>query len=82
MMDGDMDGDEDTMSPLSFVEGTSIDAHAYTAGTAVTPLVLPVALGGEGTITYSVSGLPAGLSFDAATRTISGYTGSGYRWGR
>ena len=31
-----------------------------------------MALGGEGTITYSVSGLPAGLSFDAATRTISG----------
>ncbi len=71
MMD-DNDGDREMMIPLSFVEGTSIDAHAYTAGTAITPLVLPVALGGEGSITYSVSGLPAGLSFDAATRTISG----------
>ncbi len=71
-MTDDNDGDEKMMIPLSFVEGTSIDAHAYTAGTAITPLVLPVALGGEGAITYSVSGLPAGLSFDAATRTISG----------
>ncbi len=69
---GGMMDDKEMMIPLSFVEGTSIDAHAYTAGTAITPLVLPVALGGEGTITYSVSGLPAGLSFDAATRTISG----------
>ena len=35
-------------------------------------LVLPEAVGGEGAITYRVSGLPEGLSFDAATRTISG----------
>ncbi len=72
MMDDNMDGDKDMMIALAFVEGTSIAAHTYTAGTAITPLVLPVALGGEGTITYSVSDLPAGLSFDAATRTISG----------
>ncbi len=72
MDSGMMDGDEDMMIALAFVEGTSVAAHTYTAGTAITPLVLPVALGGEGTIMYSVSGLPAGLSFDAATRTISG----------
>ncbi len=72
MMDGDMDGDEDTTSSLAFVEGTSVAAHTYTEGTAITPLVLPMAMGDEGSITYSVSGLPAGLSFDAATRTISG----------
>ncbi len=70
MMDGD--DDKEMMLPLAFVDGASIAVHTYTAGTAITPLVLPVALGGEGTITYSVSGLPTGLSFDAATRTISG----------
>ncbi len=71
MMD-DNDGDEDMMIALAFVDGASIPNQNYTAGTAITPLVLPMALGGEGTITYSVSGLPAGLSFDPATRTISG----------
>ena len=29
-------------------------------------------MGGEGTITYRVFDLPAGLMFDATTRTISG----------
>ncbi len=60
------------MSPLAFVEGASIAAQAYTAGTAIHALELPAAMGGEGAITYSVSDLPAGLSFDAATRMISG----------
>ena len=44
----------------------------YTAGSAITPLVLPAASGGTGALTYSLVGLPAGLSFDAATRTLSG----------
>ena len=60
------------MSPLAFVEGASIAAQSYTAGTAIHALELPAAVGGEGAITYSVSDLPAGLSFDAATRMISG----------
>ena len=46
--------------------------QTYTAGTAIDALVLPEATGGEAPITYSVSTLPAGLSFDAATRTLSG----------
>ena len=37
-----------------------------------TPLVLPAVSGGTGEVTYSVSGLPPGLSFDPATRTITG----------
>ncbi len=69
MMGGD---DDDMMSPLAFVEGASIAAQSYTAGTAIHALELPAAVGGEGAITYSVSDLPAGLSFDAATRMISG----------
>ena len=34
--------------------------------------VLPVATGGDGTLTYAATGLPTGLSFDNLTRTISG----------
>ena len=41
-------------------------------------LILPEATGGDGTLTYSVSGLPSGLTFTASTRTISGTpTGTG-----
>lgn len=36
------------------------------------PRVLPAVSGGTGVVTYSVSGLPPGLSFNPATRTISG----------
>ncbi len=49
-----------------------VENQAYTAETAITALKLPAATGGQGEITYRVFGLPAGLSFDAATRTISG----------
>ena len=68
MMDDDM-----MMDPLAFAEGTMINDVASTAGTAISAMVeLPAASGGEGDITYSVSELPAGLEFDAATRMISG----------
>ena len=47
--------------------------QTYTAGTAIDSLVLPEASGGTGALTYNILGtLPAGLSFDAATRTLSG----------
>ena len=49
-----------------------VEDQAYTAGAAISALVLPEATGGEGAITYRVSELPAGLSFDDSTRTISG----------
>ena len=44
----------------------------YTAGSAISPLVLPAASGGTGALTYRLVGLPTGLAFDAATRTLSG----------
>ncbi|MXX36736.1 MAG: T9SS type A sorting domain-containing protein [Gemmatimonadetes bacterium] len=50
----------------------AIDAQTYVAGTAIADWVLPEASGGAGALTYSVSALPAGLAFDAATRTLSG----------
>ena len=55
-----------------FSAGASIADQTYTVGTAIADLVLPEAAGGDGTLTYSVSALPEGLSFDAATRTLSG----------
>ena len=57
-------------SALAFV--AKVEAQTYTAGTAIDPLVLPEAVGGTSPLTYAVSSLPAGLSFDSATRTISG----------
>ena len=56
----------------AFAFAEEVGDQAYTAGTTITALVLPEATGGQGEVTYRVSGLPAGLSFDAATRTISG----------
>ncbi len=38
--------------------------------------VLPNGTGGSGRYTHTVTGLPAGLSFDAATRTVSGTLGA------
>ena len=46
--------------------------HLDDAGAAITALQLPEAMGGEGDVTYRVFDLPAGLTFDADTRTISG----------
>ena len=57
-------------SSLGFA--TAIADQEYTAGTAISPLVLPAATGGTPPLTYGVSGLPAGLRFDKATRTIAG----------
>ena len=55
-----------------FAEDAAIDDHTYTVGATIADVVLPEASGGTGDLTYSVSTLPAGLSFDAATRTLSG----------
>ena len=57
---------------LAFSDDALIEDQEYTAGSVIADLVLPAATGGDGDLTYSVSVLPAGLSFDAATRTISG----------
>ena len=59
-------------SAFSFAANATIADQTYIVGTAIAHLVLPAASGGTGELTYSVSGLPAGLSFDAATRTLAG----------
>ena len=59
-------------SAFSFAANVTIADQTYMVGTAIAHLVLPAASGGTGELTYSVSGLPAGLSFDASTRTLAG----------
>ena len=51
----------------------AIADHSYTRGVEIAALTLPSSSTGNGPLTYSLSpALPAGLSFDAATRTLSG----------
>ena len=50
-----------------------LDDQTYEVGKAIEPITLPAVTGGTGSLSYSISPeLPAGLVFDAATRTISG----------
>ena len=76
----DVDGEEPepltftiSVNGMPFFEG-SITNQWIPEGEEMAPLELPAALGGNGELTYSLSeeNLPAGLSFDAASRTISG----------
>ena len=51
----------------------TIDAKTYTKDTAITPLILPEALGGTIPLSYALTpALPNGLSFDANTRRLTG----------
>ena len=50
----------------------SADDQTYGTSAAIPDLTLPPATGGSGTITYEVEDLPPGLSFDPATRVVSG----------
>ena len=55
-------------------DGLALTAPAnqnYTRGTAIPDLQLPVASGGTGTLTYTLTNVP-GLDFNASTRTLSG----------
>ncbi len=72
VVDGNGDGDDTGPQPLAFAEEASIADQQYTAGTEIEAMELPAASGGTGDVAYSVSELPAGLSFDAATRMLSG----------
>ena len=50
----------------------AVDPQSYRQNKAIAPLTLPAATDGDGDLTYSLTGLPEGLSFDAETRTVSG----------
>ena len=43
----------------------------------LTTWLLPEAEGGDGEFTYTLTGLPEGLSFDPDTRILSGTVGAG-----
>ena len=63
--------DEEDLAPTFDV--SHIADRSYTQGLAIDPATLPEATGGDGALTYAISpDLPAGLAFDAATRTLSG----------
>ena len=66
--------------PLAFPATATVAAQTYTKGAAVS-LALPEAAGGLAPLTYTLTAptssgatLPAGLAFDAITRTLSGTT--------
>ncbi len=74
----DDDGDTDQIkfgitvgSDVPTFGGETIDDKEYVTGTAVTE-TLPVAVGGDGALTYSLDTVPDGLIFDATTRVLSG----------
>ena len=50
----------------------NVPDQTYTAGTPITPLILPSAVGGNGVLRYSLTPTVPGLSFDGPTRTLSG----------
>ena len=56
----------------TFRNATAPGNRTYTVGTAIDALTLPEAGGGNGTLTYSLSPTVPGLTFDAATRRLSG----------
>ena len=56
----------------SFAADASIADQTYSVDVAIADWVLPEASGGDGDLTYSVSALPAGLEFDALSRTLAG----------
>ena len=60
-----------TVAAIDF-DGSVVD-QTFTEGVAITPLVLPVAVGGTEPYTYTLDpALPAGLVLDDTTRTITG----------
>ena len=56
----------------SFASARPPGDRTYTEGTPITPLTLPVAIGGDGTLTYSLAPAVPGLTFNATTRRLSG----------
>ena len=65
----------------------TIANRVYDVNASTTPVVLPTATGGEGSLTYALTPttLPAGMTWTAATRTIAGTptattTATTYTW--
>ena len=54
----------------------AVPAKSFIRNTAITEFQVPAATGGNGAITYAVSGLPAGLMFDASGTDTNGCPGT------
>ena len=54
----------------------SVTARTYVASSAIDEFQVPAASGGNGTIVYTASGLPAGLVFDATGTDTNGCPGT------
>ena len=65
-------GGTGTGSSPSFPADAGPGDRTYTAGTAISALALPEATGGDGTLTYELSPDVPGLTFNAATRQLTG----------
>ena len=65
-------GVEATDAQPEFAAGSGPGDQSFTAGEPIAALTLPVATGGDGALTYSLSPAVPGLSFDAATRQLTG----------
>ncbi len=64
--------DNDTDSVPTFGP-TTVPARTYAAAEAIPTLTLPVATGGNGTLSYTLTGAtPTGLTFTATARTLTG----------
>ena len=59
-------------APPSFAGVQGPGDRAYTSGTAIAAVTLPAAGGGDGALTYSLAPNVPGLTFDPATRRLSG----------
>ena len=68
-LDFDWTVNEDLMPSFG---NASVSAKSWTLRTAVTAFTVPAATGGDGTLTYSVSGLPSAVSMSTSTRQVSG----------
>ena len=56
----------------AFTAGATVSAQTFTMNTAITPLTLPVATGGNGAIVYTLTPAIPGLTLDSATGVLSG----------
>ena len=61
-----------TPSPAITFTPPTIANQTYPVNTPITPLQLPVATGGTAPYNYTLSPIPPGLNFNAATQSLSG----------
>ena len=63
----------DTSSEPVFAPSDRVAPQIYDVNMAIPPLTLPEAAGGDGALTYTLTGdLPEGLTYTMATRTLTG----------